>query len=68
MSSSVPEFSREALRCLEAARQVLLPDPPPEGFQRRTGPDAQALATLGLGYAVLAVLQYLPHLEPPAGN
>lgn len=71
MSSSVPEFSLEARKYLEEAKKILAPDPPPEGQPQpraRVDPDlprAQALATLGLAYAVLAVRQYLPRLERP---
>ena len=59
MSSSVPDFSLEARRCLDEARKILLPDPSP--WDERLvpkQPDPQALETVGLGYGVLAVRQH----------
>lgn len=56
---------------MEEARKIVLPPPPEVPQPRDPEPDmprAQALATPGLAYAVLAAYQYLPRLEPSAAS
>jgi hypothetical protein len=60
MSTSVPDFSQIACEALDSATTNLQGGP-----NATTVAMAQAEATIGLAYAVLAVVQYLPKLEPP---
>lgn len=67
MSSSVPDFSLEARRFLNEASSALQPVEG-EGLRPEAVGEAQANATIGLGYAVLAVDQHLSRLEPSPGS
>jgi hypothetical protein len=64
MSSSVPEFSQEAQKYLGQASEALVSESLTGSVSDSRVTLAQANATIGLGYAVLAVFQYLPNLEP----
>ena len=64
MSSSIPDFSQEATNYLDRASGALVSESPTGSVSDSRLTFAQANATIGLGYAVLAVFQYLPHLEP----
>jgi hypothetical protein len=62
VSSSAPDFSQIACEALDSATTNLQGGP-----TATTIAMAQAEATIGLAYAVLAVFQYLPKLEAPKG-
>ncbi len=64
MSSSVPDFSQEARKYLDQASGALVSESLTGSVSDSKLTFAQANATIGLGYAVLAVLQNLPPLEP----
>jgi hypothetical protein len=57
MSSSVPDFSVEAQKWLDYAKESLHTGSPDEGPTQDDLALAQTNATIGLGYAVLAVAQ-----------
>ncbi len=56
--SSVPNYTLEARKALEDAATVLQGNVSSAEVAR-----AQALATLGVGYSILAVFQQLPNLQ-----
>ena len=58
MSSSVPDFSLEARKALADAATAL------GGVESEPVVHAQVQATIGVGYAILAVLHELQRLEP----
>jgi len=60
-SSSVPDFSQQARMALDGAMKMLQEGATPDEVAR-----AHAMATLGVGYSIMAVLQYLPRLEHAA--
>jgi hypothetical protein len=64
MSSSVPDFSQEARKYLDQASGALVSESLTGSVSDSGIALAQANATIGLGYAVLAIVQYLPRLEP----
>jgi hypothetical protein len=67
MSSSPDDLSLEARKFLSQAANHLVSDRLTGGVSDAAVALSQAHATTGLGYAVLAVLQYLPNLEPRPG-
>ena len=58
MSSSVADFSLEARKALADAAMAL------GGVESEPAVHAQVQATIGVGYAILAVLHELQRLEP----
>lgn len=57
--SSVPAFSDQARMSLDGAMKMLQAGGTPDEVAR-----AHAMATLGVGYSILAVFQQLPNLAP----
>ena len=63
--SSVPDFSQEARKYLDPASGALVSESLTGSVSDSMLAFAQANATIRLGYAVLAIFEHLPKLEPP---